>query len=363
MLVESLPKAVVQERDILISDRHDANDLASLTNYLNYHPGNFALKDMIRGSSTLYHSLGLTGRSRLVDFIVNEARWRGSNFLYLRDNAEWTAATQKESTSFVTRAMILQGDSLLSKLTQTALSLLYEMKHGIFNSRKKSGFTTVNTIMEKIFEKNKYTWANGSHVMSTNKAKLSSLRTPSGGHFSYRRHGDIGTMKDLSVSTSNAIRKRIPSNHGISREMGSVMVEGSVVHAQYLGEHNEVSYSRRHLLFYVVSTCRLLSFFRSRYSKWYKGRIMDIYHGGIIDVVYEDGDVDYGLYPFNIVPFEPYKPNDVVEVRSTDHQWNIAKVIQMRGEKVVVTSRGRQRTVPQTDIRRFRVNGEFPSEA
>lgn len=335
LLVESLPEAVVQERDILISDRHDANDLASLTNYLNYHPGNFALKDMIRGSSTLYHSLGLTGRSRLVDFIVNEARWRGSNFLYLRDNAEWTAATQKESTSFVTRAMILQGDSLLSKLTQTALSLLYEMKHGIFNSRKKSGFTTVNTIMEKIFEKNKYTWANGPHVMSTNKAKLSSLRTPSGGHFSYRRHGDIGTMKDLSVSTSNAIRKRIPSNHGISREMGSVMVEGSVVHAQYLGEHNE----------------------------WYKGRIMDIYHGGIIDVVYEDGDVDYGLYPFNIVPFEPYKPNDVVEVRSTDHQWNIAKVIQMRGEKVVVTSRGRQRTVPQTDIRRFRVNGEFPSEA
>ena len=89
---------------------------------------------------------------------------------------------------------------------------------------------------------------------------------------------------------------------------------------------------------------------------------MDITHGGIIDVIYEDGDVDYGLHSRNVVPFTPYKENDVVEVRLNSNQWNVAKVIGTSGEDVVVTSRGRKKIVKQSDIRRFKVDGEFPNK-
>ena len=69
---------------------------------------------------------------------------------------------------------------------------------------------------------------------------------------------------------------------------------------------------------------------RFRNSKWYKGRIIDVYHGGSIDVMYEDGDVDYGLHSYNVVPFKPYRPNDLVEVKIFD-DWRVAKVMKMIG--------------------------------
>ena len=220
--------------------------MASLTHYLDYHPGNLELIKRIKGAALTFQFLDVTGRSRLVDFIKNETHVNGHNFLFLRDNAQWTVATSQEAASFVLRTFTLEGRSLLSKLTRTALTLLYELKYGIFNSQK-SIFSFLQNIMTEIFERNGFEWLHSSRPLleETKQSSLRANRTLPYRHFPCRRYNYVATTSQRTFSSpvarSAASRVRTHFTSRLAQETVPVMLQGSVVYAQYEGEHNEVS--------------------------------------------------------------------------------------------------------------------------
>lgn len=68
-------------------------------------------------------------------------------------------------------------------------------------------------------------------------------------------------------------------------------------------------------------------FFSLFVKQWYKAEIKVISQGGIVDIQYSDGEMDYDLGLNNVKIFIPYSTGDMIEVLFND-QFVLARVIE-----------------------------------
>lgn len=111
----SRPNTVVSKVDVLVDVRYDSKSLASVSDFLEYHPGNHRFLSVIEKTGPLFSSLRSSNdRSALVRTLVDDAAAVSARFL-LRDRGTgyWTVLNDDDTEAYVARELSFASDRLL----------------------------------------------------------------------------------------------------------------------------------------------------------------------------------------------------------------------------------------------------------
>mmetsp|Transcript_7998 Transcript_7998/g.9214 ORF Transcript_7998/g.9214 Transcript_7998/m.9214 type:complete len:972 (+) Transcript_7998:57-2972(+) len=321
---------VVTKDDVLVTDRFNAKVLHSLTDTLDYHPGNMKLGAVVKGAASMFKYLNSEDKSRLVKRITNDVLLEDTRFSVMNDDATWVAMTLTESEEYVSKELYLQGNPLISSLNKEAEFLLSFYRYGNLKSSimaRKFGPEIIHSLSDKIFSgQAKLT------LMSNNKVvtKVWALKD-----FNLFRIGTLRRKERGINTTINSLSKGLLStNHDRNKlsllsistpDFEKSLEEGDEVEGQYNMIHNE----------------------------WYKGKIIKIYQGAQMDVEYLDGEIDF-LGASNVVRFQPYQPGEILEVTGLKNYGNRF----VKAEVLYIIPEGKDLVVRILDDRSTHVVGE-----
>ena len=323
------PIAVVYNTDVLLSDRLDFKNLASLTDVLDFHGGNIKFKGTVRGASKMVDHLKKDEVKRLVDTIIHGMKREGSRLLLQNEASDWVVLDDGDATAYTTHEIMLEANPLMHALEKESKFLLSSYKHGL---RYKGAMAHehspwhINMIMTALMDNagipsmQLYSSPNlltqeATITTSSKATKSSCLRLP-------RRFTVVKRATQAFERTTSSL----PTNATISDR--GMLVLGDTVDAQYNGMYNE----------------------------YYKGKIVGIDQGTIIKVEYADGEQDPFLEPWHLHKFIPYAEGETLEVKTSKTAvFSSGKVLHIyeNNDVNVLTSKGSVR-VPTSMLRRVK---------
>ncbi len=233
---------VIQETDVLITDRFNVKHLSSLTEIPKYHPGNMKFQSVIQGTSDISKILKPREVATLARKIVDDSLQNGSNFAFLNDDTIWVPLRIDEAEKYVENAIFLEGNPTISSLNKEATFLLSFYRYGYLKGSvlaSKHSPVFINTLMDKIFScqgipnLKLFRHIHSTYTISENK-NVSQLMSS----FHEMRH----YVQSLSVSRKKNASVRIPSFKQSNITIPSRLQKGSLIEGQYNGVHNEVSF-------------------------------------------------------------------------------------------------------------------------
>ena len=236
---------VMDENDILITDRYSDKALNALVDTANFHQGNMELNAHVIGSVETFLFLNKSDQIGIARTLVDDTFSRGSKFAFLNDNSVWIPLEASEATEYVLNELNMQSHPLLQSLSREAAFLLSECRYGYKKSTVMSqrlGYVHVNEIMEKISSKFGLSFYNiFSFERNTSFGKVSlqqGIPRPSSNfklfevkpkiHQDYTLNAEFGKNRYPPLS-----KKRIKS-------IAPMLQIGDVVEGQYKRIHNEV---------------------------------------------------------------------------------------------------------------------------
>jgi hypothetical protein len=336
------PAIVINQSDVFITDRFNAKYLHSLVDTLKYSPGNMQLTSVVKGATDTFHLLSVKDKASLARTIANDTIRNGSNFVVLNDDTEWVSLSMEEAESYVANELYMNGAPLVASLDKEADFLLSFYRYGYVKSsimaRKHSSVYT-NALMDTIFEKRgipvfKILRSNDKMDVNTKQSSRtfavaqSEVRSVS----TFKRLGLHLKLSDVILNDKRKQYDRVPTalrsqfHDNIMTATPQLLREGDIVEAQYKGIHNE----------------------------WYKGKIIEISQGSIIDVQYADGDTDHDLDSSNLKVFKPYAVGERVEVDRDGDFFTMKVVKVLANQKLAVKSslNGKTIVVTEDNVRR-----------
>lgn len=232
---------VIQETDVLVTDRFNVKHLSSLTEIPKFHPGNMKLQSVIQGTSDVSKILKPREVASLARIIVHDSLQGGSNFAFLNDDTIWVPLRIDEAEKYVENAIFVEGNPTISSLYKEAAFLLSFYRYGYLKGcalASKHSPVFINTLMDKIFS------LQGipnlklfRHIHSTYTISEKKNLLPLMSSFHEMRH----YVHPLSVSSKNKASVRIPSFQQRNITKPLILQKGSLIEGQYNGIHNEVS--------------------------------------------------------------------------------------------------------------------------
>mmetsp|Transcript_5739 Transcript_5739/g.8615 ORF Transcript_5739/g.8615 Transcript_5739/m.8615 type:complete len:751 (+) Transcript_5739:3-2255(+) len=326
---------VIDESSILITDRFNFKFLNALIDSPKYHPGNMKLHSEIQGADKTFDFLNQEDRAVLADTIVDNAIGARSNFVVHNHDAIWVPLTLDEAKSYVTKELYLQNSPLLASLEKEASFLLSTNRYGSSVMARRFSVVNINTLMDEIYA----TAYVPTFDIYRSAKKLDAKKSS---------RVFVEKSKPRSVSVFNLLKSNLIE---ILRHKKKRIGKASTTDVPRTPSHNKTSSTAQTLK--VGDTVE--GQYNGMYDEWYKGKIIKIYQGAIIDVKYTDGDVDYGLGSANVRKFVPYQVGEAVDASYfQDEEYIRVRIIKKTGtEYVVRTKEGDRVTVKEFSIRRF----------
>jgi hypothetical protein len=329
------PIAVVSKYDVLLNDRLDFKNLGSMSDALDYQGGNIKFKSTVKAASKIARYLKTQDLMRLVQNILNGMKREASRFLVQNEFTDWVVLSDSDATAFTTQAILLESFPLLKALHKEARFLLASYKYGrrykgamanlysplhirsIMSDLMKSGGITPFYFDSPTPDRIQSTNTSTNKTIHQQKAR-SNLHNPR-------------TYTSVPLLSTKQHRKRFHSFPWyVTIRNDGMLVLGDVVDAQYHGMYNE----------------------------YYKGEIVNIREGSIVDVKYADGEIDVDLEPHHLSKFVPYSIGERVQVKVFPNGDYIeAKILNGTSEDVVKARLMESRrivTVTQGWIRRIK---------
>mmetsp|Transcript_491 Transcript_491/g.788 ORF Transcript_491/g.788 Transcript_491/m.788 type:complete len:957 (+) Transcript_491:197-3067(+) len=290
-------------KDILIGRRFDSPYLASYNKITSYHKGNMIWKSVISEASMTF-SIPFADKTQIVHNIVVEMFNNGSRFLMQNSIGDWTILSKVESECLTRKALSLYGNYLPIILETQASFLLSEAKYGYLKSSIMAKYFTpslVHDIMLKILV------ANGSFPL--NLEKFHSFDQESCRETIHKsRAAKANLFKIESKAVINRTTGSQPSLRSLNDSLNyhdPIIKEGDTVDARYQGDEN---------------------------SGWFRGTVTRISSHGLVDVEYDDGDIDTNLHLNSIrifTDFEVYENVICWKESENDSYWQNCEIVEI----------------------------------
>ena len=236
---------VMDENDILITDRYNDKALNALVDTANYHQGNMELNSQIRGSVETFLFLNKSDQKEIARTVVDDTFSRASKFAFLNDNSIWVPLEAAEATEYVLNELNIQAHPLLQSLSREAAFLLSECRYGYKKSTVMSqrlGYVYVNEILNKIssnFDVSFYNMFSIEQNNSFGKDFLQSRKPRPSSNF--RLFEVKSKMHQDSTSSAKLENGRYPLlSKNQTKSIAPILQVGDVVEGQYKRIHNEV---------------------------------------------------------------------------------------------------------------------------
>lgn len=289
------PVAVVTKYDVLLNDRFDFKNLGSLSDALDYQGGNVKFKATVQAASKFARYLKTEDLIRLVRSILYGMKREASRLLYQNDSTDWVVLTDSDATMYTTQAILLESVPVLNALHKEARFLLASYKYG---RRYKGAMAQlhaplhIHTVMKVLMNRmgimpfyldspppqlvrvQKHSSNDKNVAIPRKGCILNSSRT-------------FHIRAPTSLTTKRHVKRTYSLPWNVTIQSDGMLVLGDVVEAQYNGIYNE----------------------------YYKGKIVQIREGSMIDVEYMDGEQDLSLEPHHLTKFVPYSVGEQVQVK------------------------------------------------
>lgn len=327
--------AVVNKYDVLLNDRFDFKNMASLSNALDYQGGNIQYKATIRGAARMAQNLKADDLMRLVQSILNGMKREASRLLYQNDFSDWVVLSDSDAAAFTTQAILLESIPLLKALHKEARFLLASYKYG----RRYRGALAkihsplyIRSIIRSLMNCKGITpfyLDRAPDLIRLNNTQIEPKRRQRTKRRSLHSPRAFARVPTPFNKRPNPKRlQSLPWNATVRND--AMLVLGDIVEAQYNGIYNE----------------------------YYKGKIINIREGAIIDVEYSDGERDLNLEPQHLRKFIPYYVGERVETKVFQNgDFVDAQIVNIRSDDKVVARLMESHklvTVPQGWIRRVK---------
>lgn len=241
---------VIDEHDVLISDRLNHRFLASLADTPQYHPGNMNLGAVIRGAVEVVPFLRGEDKIALANVVVENVIDNGSNFAVLSDDAVWVPMLRDEAQNYVLNKLCLQDNSLISALNREAEFLLSLYRYGRFKSSAMARTFSpimIHSLMDRIFagvEIPVFGMFRFSGIMSKKRVQVPEAfgknQPHSGFHLANRQHRRLPHWIQHRTSQTNHSSKQSLFYNEKNVTSGDMLQIGDMVEGQYNGIQNEV---------------------------------------------------------------------------------------------------------------------------
>eukprot|EP00557_Chaetoceros_sp_GSL56_P003301 CAMPEP_0176499164 /NCGR_PEP_ID=MMETSP0200_2-20121128/12761_1 /TAXON_ID=947934 /ORGANISM="Chaetoceros sp., Strain GSL56" /LENGTH=1000 /DNA_ID=CAMNT_0017897525 /DNA_START=94 /DNA_END=3096 /DNA_ORIENTATION=+ len=303
------PVAVVTKYDVLLNDRLDFKNLGSLSDALDYQGGNIKFRATVRAASKFARHLKTEDVMRLVLSVLNGMRREVCRLLYQNESTDWVVLSDSDATAFTMQAILLESVPILKALHKETRFLLASYKYG----RQYKGamaklhsplhiHAIMKLLMNRIGIKPFYLGSPPTglvHVKYLNTEETFIVPTK-------RSTLQIPLTSSVKLPTSRSRKEHVKRTYSmpwnVTIHKNGMLVLGDIVEAQYNGIYNE----------------------------YYKGKIVKIKEGSIVDVEYTDGELDLSLEPHHLRKFVPYTVGEEVQVKaSTNEQYLDAEIIKI----------------------------------
>ncbi len=243
---------VIDENDILISDRYNDKALNSLTDTLKYHQGYMELNSHIKGAIESFSFLSNNDKNQIARTIVDDTFNRGSKFAFLNDNSVWVPLTGTEAVNYVLNEMNMEAKPLLQSLTKEASFILTELRYGLIKftaMSRRLGYPHVTQLMEEISAKFDVPFVDLYRVEDNESLHKVSIPTSEVKSIAfYKSLFTKPTIKNIRSLPPKQIRIPTLAPKELRDTGITILRKGDIVEGQYKTVHNEVS-SYDHSLF------------------------------------------------------------------------------------------------------------------
>ncbi|GFH48193.1 hypothetical protein CTEN210_04669 [Chaetoceros tenuissimus] len=330
-IIEEKPLAVVSRKDMLISDRLDFKNLGSLSDMLDFHGGNVKFRSVISGGSKIVQNLTPEEVEMLVEDVVDGLRREGTRLLLQNHNADWVELSVEDAKAYTKQYLFLETNNAVKAIHRESRYLESSFKYGLKYKgamAQRYGPALVKNLTKSILDNAGVPYFDpyplSGNSLSTPKSSSSSQKKVMPTPFGMPRFALLYPQKSFSLQrTTSSIPKKIQI------EKGGMLKVGDIVEAKYEGSYNE----------------------------FYKGQIMDVQEGNIVDVLYSNGLYNE-LDQSHVKAFVPYYEGESIEVkRSVDGAFLPAVVTGIISETAIyvrMNDNNKRRRVDHSNVRRVK---------
>ncbi|GFH48196.1 hypothetical protein CTEN210_04672 [Chaetoceros tenuissimus] len=331
-IIEEKPFAVLSRKDMLISDRLDFKNLGSLSDMLDFHGGNVMFRSIISGGSKIVQNLTPEEVEMLVEDVVDGLRREGTRLLLQNHNADWVELSVEDAKAYTKQYLFLETNNAVKAIHRESRYLESSFKYGLKYKgamAQRYGPALVKNLTKSILDNAGVPYFDpyplSGNSLNNPKSSSSAMKKEMPKPFGKPRFTLLYPHRSISLQrTTSSIPKKIQVGKG------GMLKVGDIVEAKYQGAFNE----------------------------FYKGQIVSVQEGSIVDVLYSDGEIDKGLDQSHVKAFVPYYEGESVEVkRSTDGAFLPAVVTGIISETAIyvrMNDNNKRRRVDHSNVRRVK---------